>query len=209
MNVAAKAKVQEEPIEAPELCAGESLSEQADYLGYPEELTIAKVGELVLRKPAQPVTDFSDPALAEFLQKLQVQITEAGGVGIAAPQVFCSRQIMIIASRPNKRYPDAPAMAPLVLINPSFIAQSQNLEKGWEGCLSVPGLRGQVARADWVEVFYRDPQGQQQRRRFDGFVARIFLHEYDHLIGRTWLDSVTDNKEIVSDEVYLRRFASN
>lgn len=177
-------------------------------IDYPADLKIAKLGESVLRQMAQPVTDFSDPALQRFVSALQVKMVDAGGVGIAAPQVFCSRQIMIIASRPNKRYPDAPNMEPLVLINPSFIAQSQTFESGWEGCLSVPGLRGQVARADWVEVFHYDVQGIKHRRRFDGFLARIFLHEYDHLIGRTWLDSVTDNKEIVSDEVYLRQLAS-
>lgn len=177
-------------------------------IDYPIELVIAKLGEPVLRQMAQPIKDFSDPDLQRFVSALQVQMIAAGGVGIAAPQVFCSRQIMIIASRPNKRYPDAPEMDPLVLINPSFIAQSQTLETGWEGCLSVPGLRGQVARADWVEVFYYDVAGIKHRRRFDGFLARIFLHEYDHLIGRTWLDSVTDNKEIVSDEVYLRQFAA-
>ena len=77
-----------------------------------------------------------------------------------------------------------------------------------EGCLSVPGLRGQVARPDWVEVFYFDRFGEKQRRRFDGFVARILLHEYDHLIGRTWLDSVTSNQDILCDEVYLKRFAA-
>lgn len=179
-----------------------------DYLIYPDVLHIAKVGEPVLRKMAQPVEDFGSPQLLSFVDKLLTQMTEAAGVGIAAPQVFCSRQIMIIASKPNKRYPDAPEMTPLVLINPTFIAQSRNLVTGWEGCLSVPGLRGQVARADWVEVFYYDQFGEKHRRRFDGFVARIFLHEYDHLIGRTWLDSVTSNQDILSDEVYLKQFAA-
>ena len=68
----------------------------------------------------------------------------------------------------------------------------------------MPGIRGQVARSDWVEVLFQDPLGAPQKQRFQGFLARIFLHEYDHLIGRTWLDVVSDNKHIISDEVYAR-----
>lgn len=177
------------------------------YQTYPDKFDIAKLGEPVLRLMAQPVTDFGDPALATFIANMQASMTDAGGVGIAAPQVFCSRQIMIIASRPNKRYPNAPEMAPLVMLNPSIISQSPQTETGWEGCLSVPGLRGLVARPDWAEVAFCDVTGTQQQRRFEGFVARIFLHEYDHLIGRTWLDSVVSNQDIVSNEVYLRDMA--
>ena len=114
---------------------------------------------------------------------------------------------MMVASRPNARYPDAPQMAPKALLNPRIIAKSKQLVEGWEGCLSVPGLRGKVARPDWVELLYFDADGNEHRCHFEDFVARIFFHEYDHLIGRTWLDSVTSNQDIVTDQVYLQQLA--
>ena len=174
----------------------------SEFENYPDALHIAKLGEPVLRKAAVPVQRF-DESLHHFVTRLQTKMMEAGGVGIAAPQVFCARQIMIIASKPNKRYPDAPEMEPLVVINPRIIAKSKDSIVDWEGCLSIPGIRGQVPRADWVEVFYQNIHGEVQRRRFEGFLARIFLHEYDHLIGRAWIDSVQDNRHIISEDVYL------
>lgn len=178
-----------------------------EFENYPDVLKIAKLGEAVLRQAAAPVTEFAQD-LEKFVARLQDKMTEAGGVGIAAPQVFCARQILIMASKPNKRYPDAPQMEPLVVINPRIIAQSKDTVTDWEGCLSIPGIRGQVPRADWVEVFFQDTQGDMQRRRFDGFLARIFLHEYDHLIGRAWLDSVQNNRDIISEDVYLNQVAA-
>jgi len=130
-------------------------------------------------------------------------LLEANGVGIAAPQVFDPRAMMFIASRPNPRYPKAPQMQPLLLINPSIQSQSVNLVEEWEGCLSVPGLRGKITRPDWVEVDYQDLQGAKHQQRFEGFVARVFLHEFDHLIGKTWLDHVSDSKHIMANEVWL------
>ncbi|BDX06114.1 peptide deformylase [Planctobacterium marinum] len=179
----------------------------SEFENYPGALHIAKLGEPVLRKAAVPVQHF-DESLHNFVASLQTKMTEAGGVGIAAPQVFCARQIMIIASKPNKRYPDAPDMEPLVVINPRIIAKSKDNIVDWEGCLSIPGIRGQVPRADWVEVFFQNIDGEVQRRRFDGFLARIFLHEYDHLIGRAWIDSVQDNRNIISEDVYLNQVAA-
>lgn len=179
----------------------------SEFENYPDVLQIAKLGEPVLRQVAVPVAQF-DETLRNFVTRLQAKMAEAGGVGIAAPQVFCAKQIMIIASKPNNRYPEAPEMEPLVVINPRIIAKSKDTLVDWEGCLSIPGIRGQVPRADWVEVFFQNTTGEMQRRRFDGFLARIFLHEYDHLIGQAWIDSVQDNRNIISEEVYLSQVAA-
>lgn len=168
-------------------------------------MKIAQIGEDILRKPARKVSDdeFSQAELGLFADDLLSTLLEANGVGIAAPQVFDPRAMMFIASRPNARYPKAPQMQPLLLINPSIQSQSTDLVEEWEGCLSVPGLRGKIARPDWVEVHYQDIQGNQRQQRFEGFVARVFLHEFDHLIGKTWLDHISDSKHIMANEVWL------
>jgi peptide deformylase len=172
-------------------------------------LDIAQVGELVLRTPARQVADdeFCTAEFKQFVQALLHTMLEAKGIGIAAPQVFDPRAMMLIASRANARYPDAPEMAPLLLVNPQILAHGDHKVWHWEGCLSVPGLRGRIARADWVEVQYKNQEGAVHTRRFEGFVARIFLHEYDHLIGLTWLDHIDSTENIMAEGVWLKKMA--
>jgi peptide deformylase len=171
-------------------------------------MKIAQVGEQILKTPARQVEqdEFGQASLNSFIQQLLATMHEAGGIGIAAPQVFDSRAIMIIASRPNARYPDAPDMQPTMLINPVIKKASKTQVWEWEGCLSVPGLRGRIERADEVEVVYQDIQGQRQNAIFSGFVARIFLHEYDHLIGKTWLDHISSTENIMANDVWMAKF---
>jgi peptide deformylase len=168
-------------------------------------MKIALIGEQILKQIAKPVknAEFSTKPLLTFIQQLKETMQQANGIGIAAPQVFDPRAIMIIASRPTSRYPQAPEMAPLVLINPSVKAQSDDNVLDWDGCLSVPGLRGEVLRSQWVEVQYVDASGEQKLQRFEGFLARIFLHEYDHLIGKTWLDHIKSTDNIMANDVWL------
>ena len=111
-------------------------------------MKIALIGEEILRKSAQPVSndELMSSECQIFIQALKKTMLEANGIGIAAPQVFDPRAIMIIASRPNPRYPSAPDMEPLVLINPHIVQHSDSQVKNWEGCLSVPALRGKVKR---------------------------------------------------------------
>ena len=125
-------------------------------------MQIAQVGEQVLRTPAQEVSaeELSTSQCQEFIRELKDTMVTAKGIGIAAPQVFDPRAIMIIASRPNARYPRAPQMAPLVLVNPTITQASEAKVKDWEGCLSVPGLRGMIERSEWVEVEYLDVNGK-------------------------------------------------
>jgi peptide deformylase len=172
-------------------------------------MKIAQVGEEVLSTPARQVkqSEFAQEPLLTFIDELLGTMLEANGIGIAAPQVFDPRAIMIIASRPNPRYPDAPDMQPLVLVNPRLKQSSENKVWEWEGCLSVPGLRGCIQRPDWVDVAYFDRQGKPQNIKFEGFVARIFLHEFDHLIGKTWLDHITSSENIMANEVWAAKFA--
>jgi peptide deformylase len=137
---------------------------------------------------AEPVTEFKTPALQDLIEGMLATLKEAQGVGLAAPQVGFPLQVIIVASRPNPRYPDAPQMEPLVMVNPRPLACSEEQVLGWEGCLSVPNCRGLVARSREVEVEYHTPEGSRQRVVWRDFPARIFQHEYDHLRGRLFLD---------------------
>ncbi|NTS78080.1 peptide deformylase [Catenovulum sp. SM1970] len=168
-------------------------------------MKIAQVGEQVLKTPAQEVTDFTDKSLISFSESLLQTMLEANGIGIAAPQVFDHRAIMYIASKSNPRYPDAPNMEPLLMINPKILELSGATEKAWEGCLSVPGIRGLVSRQTQVKISYQDIKGHVHLAEWFGFLARIFLHEFDHLIGKTWLDRIESNADIMAESVWLEK----
>lgn len=171
-------------------------------------MKIAQVGEEILRTPARQVEqdEFAEESLTTFIAELLSTMLEANGIGIAAPQVFDPRAIMIIASRPNPRYPDAPDMQPLVMVNPQIKDSSDHKVWEWEGCLSVPGLRGRIERSNLVDVAYWDTAGNAQNIKLEGFVARIFLHEFDHLIGKTWLDHITSTENIMANDVWVAKF---
>ncbi len=163
---------------------------------------IIQLGNPILRRPAEAVagTDI-DPLVAEMLAAMEA----ADGVGIAAPQIGVSRRICIVASRPSVRYPLAPAMEPLVLLNPRIEWPSPEAMKEWEGCLSVPGIRGLVPRSTRVRVRYAEPHtGADTVGEFHGFVARIIQHELDHLDGLVFLDRVESTRELVTEQEYRR-----
>ena len=168
------------------------------------EPEIVELGNPVLQTPAAPVVDFEDPQLQRYLATMSRLMHERQGVGIAAPQIGVGLQIMIVASRPNPRYPDAPTMEPAVLLNPVIQWQSPDQVKDWEGCLSVPGIRGLVERPKAVRVAYSDREGRSRSVAWDGFPARIFLHEYDHFIGKTFIDRVSSSHDLYTEKEYLR-----
>ena len=129
------------------------------------------------------------PVLIERM-RLALAATE-GGVGIAAPQVYISKRVIIVASRPNPRYPDAPEMDAVVMVNPEILEFSQATCLGEEGCLSVPDERGQVQRAQSIKVRYHTLQGEVIETTFDGFPARIVQHEVDHLDGVLFVERLS------------------
>ena len=169
---------------------------------------IAQLGQPVLRETALPVADPADPVLQSLIGDMLVTMTEADGVGIAAPQVHESLALFIVASHPNPRYPSAPAMEPLVMINPEIVCVSAETETGWEGCLSVPGLRGPVPRAQSVRVRYIDRNGVSCEESYTGFVARIVQHEYDHIHGMVFIDRLTSTRDLVTEKEYQRIISS-
>ncbi len=145
---------------------------------------ILKMGDERLLRVAQPVTQFNTPALHALLQDLNDTMLAANGAGLAAPQIGVDLQVVVFGSgEVNPRYPDAPAVPYTVLINPVLTPLREDQEEGWEGCLSVPGLRGMVPRFTHLRYQGFDPQGQPIERTVEGFHARVVQHECDHLIG--------------------------
>lgn len=165
---------------------------------------IAQLGQPVLRRVADRIGDPGDPAVQAVIDDMLVTVADADGVGIAAPQVFESISLFIIASSPNPRYPQAPAMEPVAMINPEFLRVSDEKEKGWEGCLSVPGLRGLVPRHTRIGVRYLTRSGELREEEYEGFLARIFQHEFDHLQGVLFIDRVESTLDLVSEKEYFR-----
>jgi len=149
----------------------------------PQILAIAQRGEPILAQQAQAVRNPLDPEIQTLLQNMQATMLAANGVGIAAPQVFQSLRIIIVASRPNPRYPEAPLMEPIAMLNPEILWQSNETCLGEEGCLSVQETRAQVARAERLTVRYLNEKAESIKAEFSGFVARIIQHEVDHLNG--------------------------
>jgi peptide deformylase len=164
--------------------------------------SIVQLGNPALRQSAQQIELAQDPDLQALIDELVQTMAKAGGVGIAAPQVGILKQLVIIASRPTPRYPHAPEMSPTPMLNPQMVEHSDEMEKGWEGCLSVPGIRGLVPRYRSVTVDYLDRDGQPQRQILHDFVARIFQHEYDHLQGVVFVDRVESTHELMSEQEY-------
>jgi len=168
-------------------------------------LKIAKLGEPILRKKAKKVKDILDKKIQLLIADMLSSVKENSGVGLAAPQIFQSLQIMVIASKPNNRYPLAPFRTPFVIINPKIIKTSKSKEKDWEGCLSIPGIRAKVPRHKKITVKYQSQDGKSKTEKFEGFIARVFQHEYDHLNGLVYLDNIETTKDIITEEIYLRK----
>lgn len=155
--------------------------------------TILKMGDLRLLRHAQPVTRFDTPELHQLVLDLQETMVAASGAGLAAPQIGVDLQVVLFGSgASNPRYPDAPAVPRTVLVNPVITPLDGEEEEGWEGCLSVPGLRGVVPR--WRRIRYQgfDERGQAIDREAGGFHARVVQHECDHLWGKLYPMRVRD-----------------
>ena len=165
---------------------------------------IAQLGAKVLRLKAAAVTDSQCTEIQQLIKTLQDTLASTQGVGIAAPQISESKQVIIIASRPSSRYPKAPLMEPTVMINPTFQALSDTTEKDWEGCLSIPGIRALVSRYKDIHITYNNEQGTLVEAKLEGFVARVFQHEFDHLEGKVYLDRVENNRDIVAESEYFK-----
>lgn len=153
---------------------------------------ILKMGDPRLLRVAAPVTNFDTPELETLIADMFETMVAAHGVGLAAPQIGVDQQLVIFGFEHNERYPDAPAVPLTVLCNPVITPLSDEMEDGWEGCLSVPGMRGEVPRYRHIRYSGFDPQGKPIEREAEGFHARVVQHECDHLIGRLYPSRIRD-----------------
>lgn len=143
---------------------------------------ILRMGDPRLLQVAAPVTDFGAP-LARLIEDMFETMHAAGGAGLAAPQIGVSLRVVVFGFERSPRYPEAPPVPPTVLINPTLTPLDETVEEGWEGCLSVPGLRGVVPRHARLRYTGVDPHRQPIDRSVEGFHARVVQHEVDHLDG--------------------------
>ena len=153
---------------------------------------ILKMGDPRLLRVAPPVQAFGTPELTELIADMFETMVAANGAGLAAPQIGVDLQLVIFGYTHNVRYPEAPPVPRTVLINPVITPLDSEWVDGWEGCLSVPGLRGVVPRYKRIRYTGFDPQGQPIDREADGFHARVVQHECDHLIGRLYPTRMAD-----------------
>ena len=171
---------------------------------------ILKMGDARLLRMAQKVTDFDSDELHLLITDMLDTMRAANGAGLAAPQIGVDLQLVVFGSfERNPRYPDRLVVQPTVLINPTITPLSEAEESDWEGCLSVPGLRGMVPR--WAHVRYTgfDQYGDAIDRTVDGFHARVVQHECDHLWGKLYPMRVRDFRQFGFTEVLFAEMAVN
>ena len=162
---------------------------------------IMRMGDPRLLEIARPVAEFDTPALHALIADLFDTMAAAGGVGLAAPQIGVGLQVVVFGFAASARYPDAEAVPQTILLNPVIEPLGTEEELGWEGCLSVPGLRGEVPRFAAIRYQGFDPSGQVIDRSVSGFHARVVQHECDHLIGKLYPMRITDFSKFGFTEV--------
>jgi len=177
----------------------------------PEILEIAKLGNPVLRRMADPVTyeAFQAPSFQPFLDQMVATMQALDGVGLAAPQVSISKQIIVVQSQGNPRYPGTPDLPLLVLLNPVLTILSEEMIEGWEGCLSVSRLQGKVWRHKKIGLKAYDREMKPVEFEAEGFLSVVLQHEVDHLIGKVFLDRMTDFSSLCHPEEYQRYWSSS
>jgi peptide deformylase len=144
---------------------------------------VLRMGDPRLWEKSLPVTDFDSEDLKILLQDMRDTMAHLNGAGLAAPQIGVGLRVVIFGVKGNPRYPDVGEVPDTVLINPTLTPLSDDMEEGWEGCLSVPGMRGWVPRYTRLKYSGYDEHGKRFVREVSGFHARVVQHEVDHLDG--------------------------
>jgi peptide deformylase len=153
---------------------------------------VVRMGDPRLLLIAQPVQHTGTPMLTQLVEDMFDTMHAEGGVGLAAPQIGVDLQVVVFGFQRHDRYPDAPPVPRTVLINPVITPLSDEMEDGWEGCLSIPGLRGVVPRYRHIRYQGLDADGNRVDQEATGFHARVVQHEYDHLIGTLYTMRIKD-----------------
>lgn len=162
---------------------------------------LLRMGDARLLRVARPVARLDTPELHALVADMLDTMHHAGGVGLAAPQIGVDQAVVVFGFEHSVRYPEAPPVPMTVLVNPRISVLDETLEDGWEGCLSVPGLRGQVPRFRRIRYEGHTPMGEPIAREAEGFHARVVQHECDHLLGRLYPTRMTDLRQLGYTEV--------
>ncbi len=168
-------------------------------------LKVARLGHPVIRNPAALVgpEEIQSQEIQKLIDDMIDTMREYDGVGLAAPQIHVSKQIAVLEVNENVRYPRMSKVLLTVLINPKISSRSKNLIEGWEGCLSIPDMRGLVPRNASLVCEAVDRNGKSIKIEAADFFARVIQHEYDHLQGNVYLDRMTNMKSLT----HLNEFA--
>jgi len=174
-------------------------------------LEVAKLGNPILRKIAEPVRseELADPAFQTFIDDMVETMEKLDGVGLAAPQVSCSKQLIVLVSDHNPRYPEASDFPLLILVNPKLTYLTEEMREGWEACLSVKDLRGKVERHTAVRVEGFDRKMNPVAFKAEGFLAVVLQHEIDHLNGKVFLDRMSDFSTLTHMDEFSRYWMSD
>jgi len=169
-------------------------------------LKVARMGHPVLRQEAEPIPpeQIASPEVQDFIDDMIETMYDYDGAGLAAPQVHVSKQIVVMEVSQNPRYPNAPAIPLTVYINPEITPLTEEMDEDWEGCLSVPGLRGRVPRYTKIRLRAYDRDGQRVDFVAEGFHARVIQHECDHLWGKLYIDRVRDTTSLTFMEEFMK-----
>jgi len=153
---------------------------------------VLRMGHPVLRQRAKPVEKLGTPELRALVEDMKETMAALNGAGLAAPQIGESQRVVIFGVEQNPRYPDAEEVPFTVLVNPKLVMLTRDIEEDWEGCLSVPGMRGVVPRYTRLRYSGFDAEGNPIEREAEGFHARVVQHEVDHLDGILYPQRITD-----------------
>lgn len=169
-------------------------------------LKVARLGHPVLRQIAEPVPpdQITTAAVQHFIDDMIETMYEYDGAGLAAPQVHVSQQIVVMEVTKNPRYPEAPDVPLTVYINPGITALTEATDEDWEGCLSVPGMRGRVPRPTNIRLRAYDRHGKRVNFVAEGFHARVIQHECDHLEGKVFIDRMRDTSSLMFLEEFIK-----
>ena len=169
-------------------------------------LKVARLGHPIIRTPSQavPKETMTSPEVQRFIDDMIATMHEYEGVGLAAPQVHASKQIVVIEAKDNRRYPGEGPIPLTVLINPKIVNASKRQLEDWEGCLSVHEFRGRVPRAESLEVEAYNRKGEKVSLKAQGFFARVIQHECDHLAGKVFLDRMPNLSTLTHLHEFIR-----
>jgi peptide deformylase len=170
-------------------------------------LKIARMGHPVLRAPAEAIADPAAPEVRRLAEDMIETMLDAPGIGLAAPQVHVGRRLVVVRVPAHRAGPDEEPVGPLVLVNPEIEPLDEEMAEDWEGCLSIPGLRGIVPRRRRVRWRALDLEGREVAGGASGLLARVLQHEVDHLDGVLYLDRMPDLKRLTFQEE-MRHFSA-